>query len=413
MNRHRERPGAASVRPDSTTLSDDEDTSPTVGEFASRLTDLPGERTSRDAAVIFLAALLLRLDQWFTWGPRVVRDGHRYVEWCSSLSVETVFGSRALLYTGYWIPYCGWLKATGGYVDGWVALQVVLSAVTCVFVYQAGSAFVGRWTGVVAGGAFVFQYEVYRWVTRAQSEFAMAFVFALALWQLARYHESPSRRNRLLALGALGWVAITRPNGLPIVAGYFAYDLFPSSSERRLDLTFSAPVNFGVLGTTVALMAYRLQFGWAEGSALAHWKLGTVITPDRLVYEYTPRPGEGLAFFVANAEHVVSIAVLRAVWFFSPVMPGFSTRHAVIATLSLGPLLVGTVLGIRTALARDRRLLVFWGTPLAMLVLTSVATWVPGWRNFLGPAAVVYALFTGYYVSETGWPQRLAQYSPL
>jgi hypothetical protein len=47
-----------------------------------------------------------------------------------------------------------------------------------------------------------------------------------------------------------------------------------------------------------------------------------------------------------------------------------------------------------------------------MVVLTVMATWVPGWRNFLGPAVVVYALFAGYYVAEREWPARLRRYRP-
>lgn len=382
-----------------------------VGEPSSRILGLPDRTLPSDELVIFVAALLLRAELLLDVSPRVVRDGHRYVEWCADASLGTLFGTRALLYAGYWLPYCGFSKATGGWIDGWVAVQMVLSALTCVLVYRAGELLVDRWAGFVAGGAFVFQWEVYRWVTRAQSEFAMAFVLALALWRLAAYHTDATRRNRVLALASLGLVGLTRPNGLPIVVGYLAWDMWPASSDRRLNIAFSAPVNAGIAGLVVGLMWYRLRFGWAKGSALAHWKMGTIITPDRLVYRYTPESAEGLAFFVANAEHVVSIAVLRAVWFFSPVMPGYSLNHAVKSSVTLTPILIGAVLGIRLAYKRDRQLLVYWGTPLVMVLLTAVATWVAGWRNFLGPAAIVYALFTGYYVTESPWSERLRRYA--
>lgn len=381
-----------------------------MGELAGGLLDLPADRSPSDAVLIFLAALGLRAEQWVDVGPRVVRDGHRYINWCGDLSVATVLGSKAPLYAGYWVPYCGWLRATGGFVEGWVAIQVVLSALTPVLVYLAGRELVGRWAGVVAGGAVVVQLEVYRWALRAQSEFALTLAVALALWRLTAYHTTPTGRNRMLALASLGFVAITRPNGLPIVAGYLAWDLLTDWSDRQLDLTFSAPITIAVGVSLVALMYYRLREGWAKGPALAHWKAGTIITPDRLVYHYEPvEPGGLLAFFLANTEHVVSIALLRVAWFFSPVMPGYGTRHAMTATVTLAPLLVGAVLGIRLAWRRDRQLLVLWGTPLAMVVLTVMVTWVPGWRNFLGPAVVVYALFAGYYVAESGWPDRLAR----
>ncbi|WP_459192783.1 glycosyltransferase family 39 protein [Halosimplex sp. J119] len=369
---------------------------------------IPDGSWRRDATAIFLIALALRARVWTNIGTLVVRDATRYLTWCNEFSLGTLFGTRALVYSGYWLPYCGWLRATGEYVHGWVGVQIALSALACVLVYATGRHLVGRTAGVVAGGALAVQWEVYRWAARPQSEFMMTFALALALWRLAHYHTTPTTRNRLLALGTLGFAALVRPNGLPIVAAYFLYDLLPSTSDHRLNLGFPAKVNFALVGALVAGIAYRLQFGWAKGSMLYHWREGIIVTPERVVYGYEPAAASGvLDFFVSNAEHVVAIALMRGAWFFSPVMPGWSDSHALKALVTLGPLLILAALGIRAAVTRERwDLLALWGTPLAAVVVTAMGIWVAGWRNFLGPAAVVYALFAGYYVSLTEWPQR-------
>ncbi|MFC7138589.1 glycosyltransferase family 39 protein [Halosimplex aquaticum] len=376
---------------------------------AAALSDaLPDRTWQRDAALVFLVALVLRAWVWSNKGTMVVRDATRYVTWCNEFSLGTLFGTRALVYSGYWLPYCGWLRATGEYVHGWVGVQIGLSALSCVLVYATARHLVGRSAGIVAGGALAVQWEVYRWAVRPQSEFMLTFALALALWRLAHYHTTPTTRNRVLALGTLGFAALVRPNGLPIVAAYFLYDLLPSTSDHRLNLGFPAKVNFALVAGFAAAIAYRLQFGWAKGSMLYHWRKGIIITPDRFVYDYTPASASGVVdFFVANAEHVVAIAVLRGLWFFSPVMPGWSTGHALRAGLTLTPLLVLAALGIGAAAAREQwDLLVLWGTPLVAVVVTAMGIWVAGWRNFLGPAVVVYCLFAGYYVSLTDWPRK-------
>jgi len=375
----------------------------------------PDEASTRDAALIFLIALALRGWVWARIGTHVVRDATRYVAWCTEFSAGTLFGTRALAYSGYWLPYCGWLNATGEWVHGWVGVQVVLSALACVLVYATGRHLVSRSAGIVAGVALAVQWEVYRWVVRPQSEFMLTFALALALWRLAHYHTTATTRNRLLALGSLGFVALVRPNGLPIVGAYLLYDLLPATSDHRLGLGFPATVNLGIVGALAAAIAYRLQFGWAKGSMLYHWREGIIVTPERVVYGYDPAAASGvLDFFVANAEHVVAIAVLRGLWFFSPVMPGWSSGHATRAVLTLTPLLVLAALGVRAAIRREEwDLLALWATPLVAVVVTAMGIWVAGWRNFLGPAVVCYALFAGYYVSLSEWPRRVRSLSPV
>ena len=370
---------------------------------------LPDDAGTRDAAVIFLVALALRAWTWNEMGTLVVRDATRYIAWCNDFSAGTLFGTRAIAYSGYWLPYCGWLRATGEWVPGWVGVQVVLSALACVLVYATGRRLVGRSAGLVAGVALALQWEVFRWAARPQSEFMLTVALAVALWRLAHYHTTPTTRNRLAALGSLALVALVRPNGLPIVGAYLLYDLLPATSDHRLNLGFPAKVNLGIVGLLAAGIAYRLQFGWAKGSMLYHWKEGIVVTPERVVYSYDPAAANGVFdFFVANAEHVVAIALLRGLWFFSPVMPGWSADHMLIAALTLTPLLVLAGLGVRAAVQRGEwDLLALWATPLVAIVVTAMGIWVAGWRNFLGPAVVCYALFAGYYVSLTDWPEQV------
>mgnify|MGYP006277700623 CR=1 FL=1 len=374
-----------------------------MSTYRRRFEGVTGGYLRPEHVAIFLAAVLARGLWWLQVGTIFGGDAPRYINWCTEFSLGTLFGTRAIVYSGYWLPYCGWLNLSGGWIDGWIGVQLLLSALTCVVVYETGRYLLGNTAGLVAGGLFVVQWQVFRWFVRPQSEFMMAFVFAVAMWRLVHYHTTPTTRNRLLALASLGLVAIVRPNGLPIVFGYLVWDFFPEDSARRLGLFFSSKVNLAIAGVIVSGIAYRLYFGWSRGSGsiLVHWRDGIIVTPERVVYEYTPAAADSiLEFFVVNLPHVLVIVFLRAVWFFSPVFPTWSTGHMIQTGLTLTPLLIGAALGIYTAARHDRDLLILWGTPLVMMVVTAMGTWVAGWRNFLGPAAVVYALFTGYYVAR-------------
>lgn len=357
-------------------------------------------RVRAEHVALFAFALALRARLWYRVGPLVARDATRYVAWCGDLPASLV-ESHSAVYVGYWLPYCGWLTVTGGNVDGWVLVQLALSAVTVVLVYETARVLVTNTAGVVAGVLLAVQWEVYKWVIRPQSEFMLTFVVALALWRLSVYHLDATRRNRVFALASMAWVATVRPNGLVIVLAYVCWDFFPGSSDRRLDLFFPARANLALAAGLALAVAYRLSFGLYRGNTLlSPWKEGVVVTPAQVVYEYDPAATNGvLAFFGRNLEHVAAIAVLRGLYFFRPVMPNWSGSHALRTGLTLAPLTVVGLLGVALAARRDRVLLRLWGTTLAAVVLTAMAVWVAGWRNFLGPAAVVYALFAGYFLS--------------
>lgn len=361
------------------------------------------EAIRREHVLVFLFALGIRL--WFWNGvsgrPLVVKDAHRYIRWCGSLTQLSIPEAKSIVYLGYWLPYCGWLELTGGWVAGWIGIQLLLSALTCVLVYETARQFVSSRASLLAAGLFAVQIEVYKWAVRPQSEFMLTFAVALALWRLTLYHTDRSTRNRALVLASLALVATVRPNGLIIVMAYMVYDFFPRSSDRRLDLFFRARTNIAIAAVVGVLVAHRLSFGLYKGNTLlSPWKEGVIVTPDRFIYDYTPRAADGvLSFLLSNLDHVIAIAGLRALLFFSPVMPTWSQAHALRTGITLTPLTIGAILGIIFALRRNRTLLKLWGTTLLAVVVTAMLIWVAGWRNFLGPAAVVYALFTAYSVS--------------
>lgn len=358
------------------------------------------ERKQLDWAAIFLVAIAARLAYWFVSGTRVVGDANGALRFCEMASIgELVAYQHTVVYSGFQLPYCGFLSATGGFVDGWVILQVVLSALSCVLLYETGRLLVDRTAGLVAGFSFALVWEVFHWVVRPMSEPIFTIVAVVVLWRLAVYETNPTGRNRALAAGVLLYLALTRPNGLPIVAGYLLWDTLFESDESRLGVFPRRSINVALIGLLGVLAVYRLL---DDGAFLPvqRWARGLVVT-GHVYYDYTPVATESaLSFVLFNVHHIVIISALRVAWFFSPVLPGWSTPHVVLSLVTLLPLILGGLVGSYSVFREERVLFKLWVTPVVMIVLTAMLLWVAGSRNFLGPAVASFALLSGYLVSD-------------
>lgn len=352
-----------------------------------------------DWAAIFVLALGGRFAYWFMAGTRVVGDATGALAFCDIVSPSALLGFKhTIVYSGFQLPYCAYINLTGGYVDGWVVLQILLSAVSCVLLYETGRLLVDRLAGLIAGLSFALLWEVFHWVVRPMSEPVFTIVMIVALWRLAIYEVAGSRRNRLLAAGALLYLGITRPNGLPIVAGYLLWDTLFDAEEWRLDVFSSRAVNAGFILLFGGLALYRMLEG-GELIPINRLAIGEVVT-GHVTYNYTPVMADSAAgFLIRNAPHVVTIVLLRGLWFFAPILPGWSVPHIVLTMSTLFPLIVGGLAGIYRTARHERRLFVLWVTPILMSVLTAMVMWVAGSRNFLGPSAACFALLTGYMLS--------------
>lgn len=365
------------------------------------------------ATTIFLAALAFRVAYFGralqVWGGvRVAGDTPAFERSCELLVTDPIGALSAikgLQYLGFTVPYCIVQGLTGGSGLAWVLVQIVLSAATAVLIYSVGRRLVNPLAGLIAGLSFALLFDVVRYTVFLLSETTFVFVFVLCLWAITRHWEDPSRSSRALAIGCLGWLAITRPFGMPIVFGWLLFDLFPRGSKYRIGLIPRRVAIAGVilLPVTVLLTSSapskltQVEQGFREGWILFQGKTDFFLAE----YNYTARPGDGLiGFLIANIDHVLTMMFLRTVVFFMPlvdalVSPFWNAVNAVI----LGPLLIGSAIAaIRGWQRDDVDLLVLLVPPIIVVTGIVAITLVSlGWR-FRAPLGPAFALLTGYAV---------------
>jgi len=346
-------------------------------------------------------ALAFRLALWATEGVRVVGDASYWVTRCDDLLIAEHILSSDVLYSGFFLPYCGFVHLPGGTTERWILVQIVLSSASCILLYQVGRRLVNRGAGIVAGTALALTYQGFHYVTRPQSEAYFTVVAVVALWALVVYRNEPSMSNRLLALGCLALLSFTRPNGVALVAGYLLLDLVVGNAEYRLNLLSSRAPVLLVLALFAALAFARFR-GALLGDFLpvASWTRGIIVT-GHVTYEYSPRAANGaLTFVLFNLHHVLAMAALRALWFFVPVLSGWSLPHIVINLLTVAPLTAAAVISLPTIVRRRPDIATVCVPPIAMTLLVVMLIFVPGPRKYLGPVIAVYGILAGYLVTE-------------
>jgi hypothetical protein len=315
--------------------------------------------------------------------------------------------SNERLYAGFQLPYCIVTDLIGAPISAWIWIQFVLYGVACVLVYDTARRLIGPTAGLVAGASLAILWETFRWAIRPQSDLLFVVALALSLWALGRYHQHPTNPNRVLALGSLGWLAITRPFGLPILLGWLVYDMLPQRSNYRFDLFFRGRVNIAILVLVVAYALTTSDFqpgGELQFGLQRFWEPGIVVThpgTPTFQYHYTPRPASNmLEFAVYNADHLFLMGILKIVWFFAPFLSRWSVTHVLTNAFTLAPLMLGGLVGAIKLLLDDRRLFQLWVTPLIMLLLTVGVTYLDGGFSYRAPAGPIFALLTGYVVAS-------------
>lgn len=357
----------------------------------------------RGHLLLFGTALLARVVYWLYGGTQVIGDANDAIRDCHQLVGDPLgfVASRELLYAGFNLPYCATMQLSGFNFDLWIGIQVLLSAATCVLVFDTARRTVGPVAGWVSGIAFVVLWESFRWIVRPQSELLFTFTIALVLWQLARYTQDSTPHNRRLFLGCLGLMAFTRPFGIPIALGWLTYDLLPETSDLRLDLVRSRRVASGaaILGVVLVLVGLTFLTDRHFG-VITFWSRGTVVTGGVFTYQYTPRPATGLwPFFFANIDHLTIMGVLKVGWVFVPVLPRWSTSHIALNALTVAPIILGAIVGIATALRQRKwELIQMWLTPIVAVLVVIGATYLDGGFNYRAQLTPMFVLFTGFAV---------------
>jgi 4-amino-4-deoxy-L-arabinose transferase-like glycosyltransferase len=353
-------------------------------------------------------ALAFRLAFWFFEGTEVIGDSNKFLRECVNFSLVHHVTTKDLIYSGFFFPYCGFINLPGGTIDGWIAIQVFLSAVSCVLLYDIGRRLMNRYAGLIAGVALAVTWQGFHYIHRPQSQVFFTVIVVTTLWLLVRYRSEPTRRNRHLAFGAMGYMAFTRPNGVAFVAGFALLDFVFRQPRYRLDLFFSRLVNGVVFGVVGILALLRLQvFSSNTFLPIQFWSRRVIVT-GHIQYPYALQEvPTALSYIVSNGHHIVAMAVLRLVWFLIPILPGWSLSHILLNLLTLAPLTVCAVVAIPHVIREETEIAKICLPPLAMTLLIVMLLWVPGPRKFLGPIIAIYGLLTGYLLTEHPLTQPL------
>ena len=368
---------------------------------------------------IFLLALFLRIGYWRMVGTITGGSSQNFLIFCDGLLTDpgsllstmadaTGVGTVSywLLYSGYWVPLCGVLQLPGGSLNAIVGIQIVLSSLACVLIFQTGVREVGPIGGAVAGITMALFMDSFVWATRILTDAPFVFVLSLTLWQISRYKNDQTGRNRALVWACFILLTITRPNGLALVIGWLVFDLLPRDHSFRFNIF---PYRrFAVSATIVAVPI--LLFVIIPGALTfvqRHWSSGVIVANDPTFrYQYVPRPSSSPAEFVLmNLDYLLVMAVLKVLVFFLPVVGRFSLLHNVINLFTLVPAIVLGFVGAYRLISRRSTLARDWVVPLLVVVIIISATHIDYSWGYRAPLTPLLCLLTGYTI---GTSPRLA-----
>lgn len=363
------------------------------------------------AAGLFFSALVSRIGYLLHKGIIVTSDTSTYIELCGTLfsnPIAVVDAHFGVEYAGFMLPFCTVYTLSGGSKLLWIAIQLILSSLTCVVVYDAGRRYYGQFAGAVAGGVMVVLFDSFRFSVYVLSETTFILTVSLAIWGLVRHNQLGTDQSRFLAIGLAGWMAVTRPFGIPILGLWLLLDLLPLENRLRPDLIHKRWLV--ALGFTLAgggLVASS-RGEWIESSLYNIWRegwvffLGDLRAPlDLPDLSYDPVPAESaFEFALLNADHLLVLAVVKVLVFFLPLLPNLesNTTHQLNAVVYT-PIALTSFLGLALLARRRDPLLTYAVAPLAAIVLVIAVTFVTPYFRYRAPVAPLFALLTGYVAS--------------
>ncbi|MDF9745842.1 glycosyltransferase family 39 protein [Natrinema salsiterrestre] len=359
-------------------------------------------------ASVFIIALVINLVHWLVPSIRngslvyfTPPDTSKYLSICQTGPEHL----GTLIYKiGFLVPFCLTEILPGHVGPAWVAVQILLVSLASVLVFDTARRVFDLRTALVAGLSFALLYDTFRWTRTVLSDILFVFILTLALWALVRFQQNPTRRTRLAVYGACLWLAVTRPFGAPIVAGWLLYDMVSFGRYERFDLVPSRRLSVGLflLLGAVVLLSVENWFPLVRGL----YAQGAVFSPPQnapypIQHEYAVvESSSSLMFILRNFEHIVIITFLRVGAFFIPVIEGaFQSEWKVWNTMWLTVLLVGSVVGCLRLYRQRIVLFQMWVTPLVMIVAVCAVTFVDASFRYRAPAGPVFALLFSYSVS--------------
>jgi 4-amino-4-deoxy-L-arabinose transferase-like glycosyltransferase len=340
---------------------------------------------------------------------RVIGDASPTLRACSAVFAETY-----PLKLGFQIPYCTTLAVTD--IRTWLLIQILFWCLTVVLIYRTGANLFDERTGLLAGVAMALTWETFRFALRPQSDAMLVFGVALAFWALSRDEIKSSRRTTVLVVVTLLFTMFTKQLGFPIVFLWVLWLLIPVGTDPSFDFRNPSSVHL-VLALTVGIVSifvlstYFLGrftgpapepgIYWRRGFAGAWWNgiVSTHPSTPTFEYIYQPRMAASMAtWMVSNADHIFLMTLHKFAFLFVPVLPRWDTLHILVNTVTIFPLVVGTLLGASRLLSERRYHiagLIF--APIVAVLIVVGLNYVDGGFNYRAPATPSFVLLTAYW----------------
>lgn len=313
---------------------------------------MPVPRAARPWALALLV-LGVRLAWVGMRGPQVSPDGYSFFAWADDLARAGPSSlAPRVLYTGV-VAYAWALRALFGAQAplAWVIVQSVAVALGSLALYDVARRLHDARTATLAVLAYAFLFDAFQWEAYALSDSIFQAALLATLAAITRAHLDGSCRARAGVAFGLAFLVFWRPVGFLVPACYLAWRLasIARASDRRVRW-------IAVGGLAVALVALPIiaPFAATMGDLYARTNAqGLVIHDDpQLALPLETRPWSGGGIFgyaFANPLDMLALALARFAAFFAPFLPRYSLEHVAVNAVTLLPVLVSGLWGVRRA----------------------------------------------------------------
>lgn len=366
-------------------------------------------RHLRVGAVVFVLALVPRLGFLLYRGPRFGGDTAGYLRTCSLYATQPLEALQSLfgiLYAGFTIPFCGVWALTGRTAIAWVAIQITLSALGCVLLYDIGRRLFGTAAGLVSASFAIVLLQAFRYDVLLLSDSLFVFLVTLSIWAIGTYQLEPTRTRRIFAWLCVLYMAFTRPFGLPILIGWLVYDVVTVTRDHRIGLVPDSRLVSGIVAAVAVVTT--LVLGWSRivGESVGKSLPGHIFAGAYpFTYPFALREGQTfLHFLLLNVHHVLALGVLRVGVFLSPYTPQASTVYNVLNAVTFGPLVICGLLGAKRLVDDRSAFAPLVVLPVVMVLLVVALTYISYGGRFRAYVVPPLALAAGYYLASVGLP---------
>lgn len=170
--------------------------------------------------MIFLGGLILRLLSWWLLPLTLAEDASCYHEIALNLLEKgKFFGSEGIAYRPPLQPFFIFFiyKIFGQKIFLVSLIQIVLSLLSAVLIWQITAAVFDRKAGIMALVLSLFSFDLALFAPVLMSETLVVFLLILGFWGLVRFNLSPKERVFLLVSGlSWGMAVLAKPVFFPV-----------------------------------------------------------------------------------------------------------------------------------------------------------------------------------------------------